>query len=1062
MGRFCAEIDAIWRRAAKLDRKNQTSLAKRLNIVSTELTSNRTMQDKQHPPYGFVHAVLPWIVSGIALLVYVLTLNPWVTLDSLPYVAKVTGWDWVLPLHAPLFFLLTYPIRWLPDGLQPIALNLFAAVCSALAMGLLARSVGLLPHDRTHAQRQRERNEYSLLSASFAWMPPVFAALLCGMQLTVWEHSVAATNEALSLLVFAYAIRCLLEYRIDPQESWLIRLALVYGLGVANNWAMIGFFPCFLIALIWIRGTSFFQIGFIVRMIAIGAVGLSLYLLLPLAWTMVDASAIDFWQALKAQWVNQKAYLLRPELRSRALVLSLTSILPVLIMGVRWPSSFGDTSAAGAVISNLMFRLIHVLLLGACLWTFFDQKFSPRSLITTKFLSAPSLLTFYYLTALSIGYLSGYVLLVFGEGKDRPWKRRGHGESWLERVLVAAVWVALVAAPAGLVYKNFKTLWNNSSRYLKQFAALCGSQLPPKNSIVLSDDLNSLLLLEAHLRANGASDKHVLVHSRSLPIPEYHRQLAKRYPTRWPDVLNGEPQGTLVDDVSLLSTMLALGRTNAICYLHPSFGYYFEWFYSRPQGLVHHLMNYPTNVDTPPPLLAAEFETNRLFWSNLEGTLHNLKELSDRDSRDAHFLAMFYSRAANDFGVAAQRMPRLEEAERFFALASGVNTNNKAARVNLEFNRLMRSSGGNAATASKTAEDKLGEFRDWESLLAYNGPLDEPEYCFQLGELFLQQNLFRQASIQFGRVQALQPTNVLASLRQANVDLQWKKPDRALDRIAQLRASKAFAPLSPENDLALSRLEASAHFSRTNYATAQQILTQAVEKYPEDVSALEALSRFYAHSKQFTNALATIDRLLKKDPGYAPALIDQATIHFNNRAYEQSLAALERVLQKDSKNIQALLYKVLVYIESKDLKQAMSVVDRVLDADPDNYDGLLQKGILLIETKAYDESVMPLTRLLKVHPNDVNGLKNRAIANLHRKRLDESESDYEKLRRQMPKYHVPYFGLAEIAYQRKANASAIRNYEQYLKFFPNVESADLDEEKKLVNKRLEELRASGR
>jgi len=61
------------------------------------------------------------------------------------------------------------------------------------------------------------------------------------------------------LLVFAYAIRCVLEYRITDRESWLLRASLAFGLGMTNNWAMIGFFPAFLVALVWIKGLSFFQ-----------------------------------------------------------------------------------------------------------------------------------------------------------------------------------------------------------------------------------------------------------------------------------------------------------------------------------------------------------------------------------------------------------------------------------------------------------------------------------------------------------------------------------------------------------------------------------------------------------------------------------------------------------------------------------------------------------------------------------------------------------------------------------------------------------------------------------
>ena len=39
-----------------------------------------------------------------------------------------------------------------------------------------------------------------------------------------------------------------------------------------------------------------------------------------------------------------------------------------------------------------------------------------------------------------------------------------------------------------------------------------------------------------------------------------------------------------------------LAQTNSIYYLHPSFGYYFEFFYPEPHGLVYKLNPYPTNA----------------------------------------------------------------------------------------------------------------------------------------------------------------------------------------------------------------------------------------------------------------------------------------------------------------------------------------------------------------------------------------------------------------------------------------------------------------------------------
>ena len=248
-------------------------------------TVHASTMPKDENPHGFIRARLPWVVAGGALLLFLFTLNHWVNLRSLPVAAKITGWDWTLPAQWPLFFTLTYPFRFLPPGIQPIALNAFTAVCAALSLALLARSVALLPHDRTHEQRTRERSEFSMLSIPLAWVPALLAVLVCGLQLTFWEHATAITGEAVDLLVFAYAIRCLLEFRVSQKESWLSKLALVYGLGVTNNWAMIGFFPLFLTAIVWIKGLRFFDPGFLLRMSGLGIAGLLLYLLLPAVWS---------------------------------------------------------------------------------------------------------------------------------------------------------------------------------------------------------------------------------------------------------------------------------------------------------------------------------------------------------------------------------------------------------------------------------------------------------------------------------------------------------------------------------------------------------------------------------------------------------------------------------------------------------------------------------------------------------------------------------------------------------------------------------------------------------
>ena len=151
----------------------------------------------------FVQGGLPWVVAAAALAVYLATLNHWVTLNSLTLVTRVNGWSWQPMLSQPLLCLLTFPFRWLPAAWVPVALNVFTAVCASLTLATLARSVALLPHDRLEQQRLLVQNEHALLSVPDAWVPVALAAVALGLQLTFWEHAIAASGEMLDLLVFA-------------------------------------------------------------------------------------------------------------------------------------------------------------------------------------------------------------------------------------------------------------------------------------------------------------------------------------------------------------------------------------------------------------------------------------------------------------------------------------------------------------------------------------------------------------------------------------------------------------------------------------------------------------------------------------------------------------------------------------------------------------------------------------------------------------------------------------------------------------------------------------------
>jgi len=971
------------------------------------------MESESETNHGFAVRTLPWLVAAGALVVYALTLNPWMSLNNMFQVARIADWKWQPEFVSPAYWLATYPLHWLPAKWIPLGVNLFSALCAVLTLAQLARSVALLPHDRSHEEREREKSDFSLLTIRSAWVPPVLAALVCGLQLTFWEQATNGTSEMFDLLLFAWVIRALLEYRVNGRESWLRRAALVYGVGMTNNFAMWGFFPVFIVALIWLRGLSFFNPRFLGRMALCGLIGLSLYLLLPLLASLSKIEPVNFWQALKVNLVQQKNILfLYPKLPTHNLenldwvVLVVVCVLPVLLFSIRWPSYFGDTSQLGVRLATIVFHFMCALYLCVCIWCLFDAPFSPRFRgYTIPFL------TFYYLAALSIGYFSGYFLLVFG---NRPVRGRPPIRTMrtVNRMVLTLVVALAVLAPVGLVLKNLPQIRTTNGPIMKEYANALGAGLP-KSGVLLSDDPRRLYLIQAWLARVGREkdflplDTHLdNLKTGPLSWPAYRKYLNREYPSRWeatPDA-QSERVFTTAEIVKLISK---LAEKSELCYLHPSFGYYFEFFYAKPHGLTYHLKRFGPKSLLPPPLTPELIAENEKLWAKV--TERNLKpilaataprqpgaklSLTERCFKAAHLppeknanaltIGAFYSRSLNEWAVEVQKGGDLEKAASYFDLAHKLNPNNIVAEINLQYNENLRAGQPAPLQLPKSIEDRFGQYRSWDQVLGANGPYDEPGFCYAQAYAFMRGGYYRQAAQCFNRVRALSPTDAASRMWLAQLDLMAHLPDKALELTQEIRSHPERFTLSSTNRNELVALEARAHNALNEPEKAEQILEAALKQSPKDEHLLATATGVYSESGQFSNALATVNRRLKIAP--------------NNPAL------------------------------------------------------LVAKGAFCMQVNAFAEAIQTLNHALDLQSSNHTAKFYRAISYLRSDQLDAAQSDYEELQRLYPGMYQIYYGLGEIAYRRKNTNAAIGYYEAYLTNSVPVE------EGKFVRQRVKELK----
>lgn len=1001
---------------------------------------------------------LPWIIAGGFLVLYLATLNRWVSTSSLPLLAKVAGWDWTLPAQQPLLHLLVYPISLLPASAQPLMLNLLSAALGALAIGLLARTVSILPHDRTVEQRFRERSEHSLLSGPIYWVPPVFAALACGLELTFWEHATTATGEMLDQVIFAYCIRALLEYRLDKNEAWMRRMALVYGMGAANSFAMVGFFPLFLTAVIWIRGISFFNGRFLVTTAACGLAGLMLYLLLPLIWVFKGAEQATFMEVLRMNLGAQKFVLFdMSSIRSRAFLLALTSVLPVLIIAIRWPSSFGDTSAAGASITNIMFRVIHATFLIACCWVTLGEKFSPRFLgFGIPFL------TFYYLGAISIGYFSGYLLLVFTELKQKHWMRTSALTKLLNPTVRVSVLALAAALPVYLVWKNVPVVLSNNGKILEAYASLTASSIPEGTGILLAEDSAQLTLLNA-LFANGKTkDSPVLIHTGSLRFPEYHNKLVRRYGDRWPKLDELMEPAATIDPYYQLALIEDLVRSNKVAYLNPSFGYFFERIWLKPSGLVYPLTVFKENEIFPPELDSDGLAANSQFWSGATELVERLKSSRGPDYRDANFVSANLSRGLNTWGVARQRAGDPKGAEEVFVRAIAIYSNNIPASVNLEFNKQLAL--GNAASiyGERTAvEERLRGNLSWNNVLSEGGPFDEPGFLMKLSEEFSAQSLHRQAAKALHRISTLQPTNYTARYSLANNLLLLGQAKETLAALAAIQTD--FPDISRADLVSLLGLKSTAAFRAGDSEGAESILKEALRRFPGDVALLNQLYELERALGRKQEALAVLDGQIKTDPGSLVLQLRRAELLLEMDNMDEARKQVDQILGARPDFPSAQLFRVFIDLQAKNYQEVVKSTDKLLGKFPKDDEhaffvenAKIYKSIALMELGKQDGALELLDDVLDKNPKSLTAKRNRALLHMRMGDLDDSRKDYTELLRHMPLAHSIHYGLGEVAYRKKENVLALKHFETYLKVAPEQASS---EERKEVETKVAELKA---
>ena len=852
-----------------------------------------------------------FLTVGVAFLLFLATLSWGPTMGSLGLTANLAGWDWEPMVSRPLLWLLTLPFRLLPAGWVAVALNLFSAAVGAVTLGVLARSVQLLPWDRPW-------HEAKPLAAS---LPVLLACAVCGLEFSFWREATGASGEMLDLLVLAVPIWLLLEYRQSERSIWLKAAVFCWGLGMAENWVLLLTLPLFIVAIFWRRKRRYFRLQFLLRLAGWGAAGFAFYFLLPLINSLNPHSPYSFGEA----WVvtlrqTKLIYLLLHNqfwLAHRLLTCAILVyfLVPLLACLVRQPDTGAKNIPFVDRFQLWIYRVLRVLLLLACLWLAFDPANGPRHIIEHQFGGGLPLLSFDYLNALGAAFLAGNLLLLLQKPVQfrRTRSRNGAATWW-----VAGAMSLLGLLVTALVVRNGPAIVRVNIHSLESFGNLAADSLPAGRGIVLSDFSDKLTVFQSALAHRRNRAEWLAVDTRVLPKVAYRAWLERRQPAGWLTE-NNRHLLTPAETLQLLETVAA---TNRLFYLHPSYGLFFERFYAVPSGAIYALQLRETNAPVTPAVPAATLAANELFWTHtwqhdlaslvatngpqrqswwekvsvsLAGNTSLLGFTAAPRSQD-RLLAEWHSLALDAWGVALQRQEHWPEARSRLEQSLALNTNNLSARISLNCN--TNHAAGIKFELANVAEvsEQLGDLTRLSLIMNRWGPFDEPVFDYLLGNTYQEKQLLLQAAQEFERTRTLVPEVPAPELALAQIYTRLHFSDHARPLISHLRATMKNRPDNSAVDLDLALLAANDSLQQTNLAQAQDTLQTVWQQHPDDPKVTAGVINAFVSLGDFTNALNIINSQLAKEPDNVTNLNNQAALLIQAGNAAAALPVLDHLL----------------------------------------------------------------------------------------------------------------------------------------------------------------------
>ena len=247
------------------------------------------------------------------------------------------------------------------------------------------------------------------------------------------------------------------------------------------------------------------------------------------------------------------------------------------------------------------------------------------------------------------------------------------------------------------------------------------------------------------------------------------------------------------------------------------------------------------------------------------------------------------------------------------------------------------------------------------------------EYFLLLGDIYFSKLFIAQAISSFERCVTLDPKNISAELKLAELFLYLKKYQDCIDHA--------------DNALRIDKTNSKAYFIK---------------------------GFMFKETKDTAKAISSFQTAIEQNPTYFDAYIQLGNL-LTQKKNKLALNYYDHALQLKKDDPEALYGKAMYYQEKDSIDAAEKLYQKILEATPDYKEALFNLGYIdLVYRSDYKHALEYFSAVCRLDTSDVRAFYNRGLSFEQMKKKDMAEADYRKALSLSPDYELAKEGLKRL------------------------------------------------